>query len=431
MKESLRQAPGPAIAPEVVSDDTHSNLLIGNTLTCVSSATISKTWEPVKKGTGTTDANGNEIFEYVDYVASGTIKDEMDVNNLSSDYYRDMQNTLAKGYIRCTETEAKKAQTSYGQDGKNMSSRVTFSNEVAYYRSQFLVDVIKSLDQKNPIDTVVQDYQIAWSCGGICQDLANKSAASSCRPVYVSELLLGLQSEPLYYSSKDSSPTTFPSDIISAVNSYYPSSYSSRSKGKTFSPLSKSLYTLMYQQLNFIPKGNLNSKVNVYNYTNYTSKATKKDSTNRVIPAGAAAAYGTSEEVFKKLRFSTQTKLANSSLCDNVGTNSDSSRDNTLDNKFSLSADDNHYADVSAGQSYTQKVDIKVENIQNKNVETVAQTAETGMSNLVFDEKAKKIREESFASTTNLNKNSAVSDPYRPNLFYKQLQKSLRFSNWL
>lgn len=431
MKESTRIAPGPALAPEVPSDNTYSNTLVGDTLTCESFSTISKTWDPVKKDTGTTDANGNAIYEYVDYVASGTIEDEMELKNLSSDYYRDLQSLIGKGSIKCTDEAVKKTQNSYNIDGTSFSSRGIPYRELAYYRSHFLVDIVKSLDQNNPVDTPVQDYQIIWSCGGTCQELTNTSSASSCRPVYVSELLFGLQNESLYYPTKDSSPTTFPSEIVNAVNSYYSSSYSSRSKGKTFSPLTKDLYKFIYKQLVFIPKGNLNSKVTTYNYSDYTSQTTNPSSVNRTIPNGAAAAYTPSQEILSKIAPSKQTKLANSSLCNDVGVNTEIARDNTLDTKFTLSASDNHFANVEAGNSYTQEVDIRVVTTQDAKVESVAQTTEQALSNLVPYKDSQNTVKESFASTTNTNKNSAVSDPSRPDKFYKLVRSYLRPSSWL
>lgn len=431
MKSSTRSAPGPALAPEVPSDNTYSNTLVGDTLTCESSSKIYKTWDPVQKDTGTTDANGNPIYEYVDYVASGTIKDEMEIKNLSSDYYRDLQSLIAKGSIKCTDEAIRKTQNSYNMDGTSFSSRGVPYRELAFYRSHFLVDIAKSLDQSNPVDTPVQDYQIAWSCGGKCQDLTNTSASSSCRPVYVSELLFGLQNESLYYPTKDSSPTSFPSDIISAINSYYASSYSSRSKGKSFAPLSRDLYKLIYKQLVFIPKGNLNSKVTTYNYSDYTSKTTVPSSIDRTIPNGAASAYGASQEILGKFIPSGQTKLANSSLCDDVGVNTEIARDNTLDSTFTLSASDDNFANVEAGQSYTQEAEIRVVTTQDAKVESVAQTTEQALSNLVPFKVSQNTAKESFASTTNTNKNSAVSDPSRPDKFYKLIRSYLRPSSWL
>lgn len=187
----------------------------------------------------------------------------------------------------------------------------------------------------------------------------------------------------------------------------------------------------MYQQLVFIPKGNLNSEINVYNYSDYSSGTTQKTTVNRVIPGGASASHQFTADIFERLSPSKQSRLPNSSLCNNVGVNSEISRDNTVDNKFILSATDNNFANVSAGNSHTQEVKVKVVNVQNAAVESVAQSVETGISNLVPFKTSEKINKESFASTTSTNKNSAVSDPYRPDIYIKQLQESLRPSSWL
>lgn len=431
MKTSTRSPPGPALAPEVVSDDTHSNTLVGDTIVTVSTSTISKSWEPPKRDTGTTDSSGNHIYEYYDYTASGTITSEMDTKNLSNNFYRDFQSFISKGSIKCSEKKAKQTQTSFDMDGSNFSSRAVPYKEIAYYRSQFLVEDVKSLDQKNPIDTVVQDYQIAWSCGGNCQELTDKSSTSSCRPVYISELLFGLQDESLYYSSKTSSPAKFPSDIISAVNSYYSSSYSSRSNGKNFSPLSKDIYKLMYRQLTYIPKGNVNSTVTAYNYSDYTDKKTVKTTVNRTLPNAASASHVFSAEILSKVNPSKQGSLSNANL-ENTSVNSQIARDQTQNDKVTLSADDNAYANVKAGESYTQNVDIQIETVQRAETIDVTKTAEQAYSNLIPFNSSKNIRQQSFASTTSTNQNNSISDPgNRADSLYQVMRSYLRPSSWL
>lgn len=438
MQKSTRSAPKNAIAPEVVSNDTHSNTLVGDTITTVSTSEISKSWTPPQRDTGKVDSEGNHIYEYYDYTASGTITGEMDTKNLSNNYYRDFQSFISKGSLKCSTKEAKKIQTSFDMDGSNFSTRAVPYKEIAYYRSQFLVEDIKSLDQKNPIDTVVQDYQIAWSCGGTCQELTDKSKTSSCRPIYLSELLFGLQDKTLYYSSKTSSPTTFPSDIISAVNSYYSSScssstscYSSRSNGKSFSPLSKTTYEMMYKQINFIPKGNVNSTVTAYNYSDYTNNQTTKTTVNRTLPNAASASHVFSEEILKKINPSNQDSLSNATL-ENTSVNSDIARDQTQDDKLTLSATDNNFANVKAGQPYTQKVNVKIETVQKKETVDVAKVSEQTFSNIIPFEAGKNTRNQAFASTTSTNENNSISDPgYRADLLYQEMRSYLRPSSWL
>jgi hypothetical protein len=440
MQPSTRSAPGPALAPEVVSNNTYSNTLKDNPITCDGTTSISKTWQPVQQDTGTTDSNGSQISEYVPYDAND-LTGEMDVKNLSNNYYRDFQSFFARGSIKCTESKAKANFYSFDLDGSSASLRATPTREIIYYRSQLLVDVAKSLDEINPIDTVIQDYQIAWSCGGNCQELADKSDTSSCRPVYLSELLFGLKNQKIYYSSPDSVPTNFPSGAISAVGSYYSSScssstscYSLRSKGKTFSPLSPTVYLLMYNQINFVPKGNANSKVTVINYNGYDQSNDKPISPvpttfDRTLPNAAAATAKTGNLDF--MIYSGQSNLSNASLCDSVTTNSEIARDQTVAATIALFVNGTIKSNVPAGQTYDKSVSINVSSTNDAQVVANTQTNEKAYANLIPFETGKNNRQQAFSSTTTTNKNNPIPDPgNRADLLYLQMQSYLRPSSW-
>jgi hypothetical protein len=436
MVNSTRSAPGPALAPEVVSNNTYSNTLVGNTIICNGQTSIGKTWPPVQQDTGTTDSNGNHIYEYVPYDANGPITGQMDVKNLSNNYYRDFQTFFARGSIKCTEAEVKDAFTDFNADGSSASLRATSSRQIAYYRSQLLVEVAQSLNQKNPVDTVVQDYQIAWSCGGTCQELTTSSDTSSCRPVYLSELLFGLQNESLYYSTSNSTPTTFPSDIISAINSYYPTSYSSRSKGKTFSPLSVDTYKLMYNQINFVPKGNVNSQVTVVNYNGYDQNSDSPinpvpTTFNRTLPNAAAATSDVGNLTF--MTYSGQNNLPGASLCDNVTTNSESAQDQTVDASIPLYVNGTIKSNVPPGTTYSKTIHTDVSSTTDDQVVTNAQINEKAYANLIPAStlKNKNLSTAAFSSTTTTNQNNPIPDPgNRADLLYQQMKSYLRPASW-
>ena len=444
MQNSTRSAPGPALAPEVVSNNTYSNTLVGDTIICNGQTEIGKTWPPVQKDTGTTDSNGNHIYEYVPYDAQGPVTGEMDVKNLSNNYYRDFQTFFARGSIKCTEAEAKKDFTNFDNDGTSASLRATPYRQIAYYRSQLLVEVVQSLDQNNQVDTVVQDYQIAWSCGGICQTLTTTQSTSSCRPVFLSELLFGLKDQSLYYADSNSDPTAFPSKATSAVSSYYSSAcssstscYSSRSKGKSFSPLSLDLYKLMYQQINYVPKGNVNSKVTVTNYNGYDQNSDSPinpvpTTFDRTLPTAAAATAKTGNLTF--LTYSGQSNLSNASLCSNVTTNSEIAKDQTVDATIPLYVNGTIKSNVPAGQTYSKKIPIAVSSTTDNQVVTNAQINEKAYANLIPAStlEDKSLLTQSFSSTTTTNKNNPIPDPgYRADNLYKEMQSLLRPSSWL
>jgi hypothetical protein len=444
MKSSTRKAPDIAPSREGISEDSYSNTLIGDTITCEGTTTISKSWAPEQKNvdTGTTDSNGNHIYEtvYVDYDANGPIESQMDVKNLSNDYYRNFQTFFARGGIKCTESRAKADFTNFDIEGTGAALRATPYKQLMYYRSQFLTEVAQSLNQKNPVDTVAQDYQIAWSCNGSCQEIGSDST-SSCRPIYVSEIIFGLQSEAIYYDSPDSSPTTFPSSVLTNINGHYSGScsgnygcYSSRSNNKTFVPLTKDLYKLMYSQLNFVPKGNVNSKVTVTNYDGYnTVSKTKtnpvKTTFDRNLPA-AAAAYSNQAQALNLLTYNGQKKLSNTSICDNVETNSNIAQDQPQPTAVPLYVKGT-FQHVPAGQSYSHSEDIEVKTTYNAQVKNNTELLENAYLNLIPFEKTKNYQDMAFSSTTTTNQNNPIPDPgNRADAIYKEMRSMLRPSSW-
>ena len=433
MQPSTRSPPGPALAPEVPSDDTYSNTLKTNTTTCNDSTVISNSWEPVKKDTGTTDASGNPIIDYVDYDAID-LSSQMDIKNLSNDFYRNFQLFFARGGIKCTEAEAKLDFNNLEADGSGAALRSTPISQILYYRSQFLLEVAKSLDQTNLFDTVAQDYQIAWSCSGNCQELTNET--KDCRPVYVSEIIFGLQTEKIYYSTPNANPSTFPSEALALVKNHYATDYSSRSNGKAFSPLSKSIYETMYQQLNFVPKGNADSKVTVTNYDGYNTVAKTKTNPapttfNRTLP-NAAAATSQEAQVLSYVNPTAQNNLSNASLCDSVQTNSNIATDKPAVGNILLYVK-GLFQHVPAGESYSHSESLEVASTYDTQVVSNTQVAEKAYANMIpvsiLDKK--NLLNQAFSSKTSTNQNNPIPDPgYRADMLYREMQSLLRPSSW-
>jgi len=430
MKTSTRSAPNPTSpVQEVVCDDCYSNLLKAeNTFTCDSVVSASKKWDPVQEGTGETDANGNEIQEYVDYDAVGPITGKVNIKDISNNYYRDYQTFFARGGVKCTEESAKAYQTKIGADGSGTSEHATPYSQILFYRSQLLSEIAQSLDQENSIDTVAQDYQIAWSCGGLCQEIGSQSINNSCRPVYATELIFGLQDEANYYSSLDSSPTTFPSQILTNIQSYYANNcsspygcYSSRSKGKTFSPLSKNIYALMFDQFNYIPKGNVNTKVAVTNYnctdSNGNPSCPVVKYVNRPLPNAASA---NANQNLSFLIYDTQPSLPNPSYCDNVQINTQAI-DHTPDTDLPLSAA--FFKRVLAGNSLEKKIDFKLTSTVNSQGLDNAKIAEMAFFNLIPYSQTELLKDKAFSSTSDQNTPPDVG--FRAESAYKQVQSLL------
>ncbi|MFA5026233.1 MAG: hypothetical protein WC503_07060, partial [Candidatus Shapirobacteria bacterium] len=442
MQPSTRIAPGPAIAPEVPSNDTYSNTLKVDTVNCNGVKTLSNTWEPEKKDIGTTDQNGQPKQEFVPYDAKD-LDGEMDVKNLSNDYYRNFQLFFAKGGIKCTEAAARKSMNDLSAAGSNASQRVPPAAEVLFRRSQFLSEVALSLNQTDKLDTVTQDYQIIWSCSGTCQEMSNESAGN-CRPVYASEIIFGLQNEKIYYPSLGADPTNFPGSVLTAIKSHYSGNcsgdygcYSERSGGKTFSPLSKSAYLLLNKQINFVPKGNADNKVTVINWGGYNTVARQRINPSptvfhRTLPNAAAA---TAKETQKSLSFINPTQqedLPNASLCDSVETNSYEAQDAPVTGIIGLFVH-GIFQHVPAGESYSHSESIDVTSTYDNQVVPNAQTAEKAWSNMLPDTVLKKqgLIDQKFSSKTNANKDNPIPDPgYRANNMYIQMSRLLNPTSW-
>lgn len=444
MKESTRKAPGIAPSQEGISEDSYSNTLKNNTIVCEGSTTISKTWAPEQKTvkTNKVDSEGNPIYEtiYVDYDANGPIEGQIDVKNLSNDFYENFDIFFARGGIKCTESRAKDVFTKFDVTGLGAALRASTHAQILFYRSQLLSDIAASLDQKNPVDTVAQDYQIAWSCAGTCQEISNESNTSSCRPIYVSEIIFGLQNEAIYYPSPDNSPTNFPQSVLTNINGHYSGScsgnygcYSSRSNGKKFVPLSKELYELMYSQLNFLPKGNVNSKVTVTNYEGYnTVSKTKTNPTkttfDRNLPA-AAPAFSAQAQAINLLSYVKQDKTQ-PNLCDSVETTSNIARNQPQPTSVPLYVKGT-FQHVPAGESYSHSEEIDIATTYDKQVADNAADISDNLLNLVTYEKAKLIKEKAFSSITTTNQNNPIPDPgNQADAAYVEFRSSIRPSTW-
>lgn len=444
MKTSRRDAPGPALAPEVPSNDTYSNTLKENNINCQGVVGLSKTWEPEKKATGTTNASGQPVEEFVPYDAKD-LESEMDVKNLSNDYFRNFQSFFARGGIKCTEERAKRNFNSLSMDGSSASLRATPHTQVLYSRGQFLSEVALSLyEGGTPHDTVVQDYQVAWSCSGTCQELTNKSV-SGCRPIYASEIIFGLQNEAIYYPSPGADPTTFPGGVLTAVRSHYGSNcagddygcYKKRSGGETFSPLSRDLYQLMFKQINFVTKGNADNKITVIRYGDYDTAAQKKINPSptifhRTLPNAAAASANESQKSLSYVNPTQQKNLPNANLCDNVKVNSETARDlpkPALISLFALGL----FKHVPAGESWHQSETNEITSTNENQVVPNTQTAEQAFANMIPGTVLKKqdLINQEFSSKTTVNKDYPIPDPgYRANLLYRQMLSLLRPSTW-
>ena len=113
--------------------------------------------------------------------------------------------------------------------------------------------------------------------------------------------------------------------ILTPVLSHYSGNcgtygcYSQRSGGKTFVPLPKEDYLLFYKQLNYVPKGNVNSRVTVTNYHGYDTTNDRPinpvdETHDRTLP-NAAAAYSPQSTTLSFVNPSQQKPLDNTDIC--------------------------------------------------------------------------------------------------------------------
>jgi len=446
--ETERRSPDPALAPEVPSNNTYSNTLEDNeTITCNGNASADNSWSKEDHKTEVTkvDSNGNSYTEtqYQDYTAEN-LDGEVDLKNLSNEYYRNFQSFFARGSIKCTEEKAKNSFLSLEMNGSSASLRSLPTNQLYYYRSLFLTEAALSLNNSDQFDTVTQDYQIAWDCQSVCTEMSQDKSKldSACRPIYLSEIIFGLQNEAIYYSSPTSDPEFFPTDLLTPILNHYSGScgtygcYSDRSNGKTFVPLTKGNYLLFYKQLNYVPKGNVNSRVTVTNYNGYDiasdTPINPVDTVdNRTLP-NAAAAYSPHSTSLSFVNPSLQEPLENTDMCVDSSVSPLTSRDKPKPKNLETFVK-GIIKFVTGGEDYSKNVSIPINTTYDKKVVDNVKVSEQAFSNMIPSNvlEEKKLLEETFSSKTPANDEPNVVDPgYRSDLLYQEMRSLLRPSSW-
>lgn len=440
INNATRKSPGKAIAPEIPSDDSYSNTLKDNTKTCNGETIVSDSWTP--KSEDVFDENGNKIGTTEIPQDAYNLNGNLDLKNISNEYYRNFQSFFARGAIKCTQEAANKAFNSLEMNGTSASLRSIPSNQINYHRGQFLIKAANSLNESEQLDTVAQDYQLVWDCQGTCKELNSGTDISSCRPVYLSELIFGLQNEKLYYPSPDSEPENFPPNILTPVLSHYSGScgsygcYSQRSEGQSFVPLPKEDYLLFYKQLNYIPKGNVNSKVTITNYHGWdvdsqTATNPQDETYDRTLP-NAAAAYSPNANTLSFVNPSNQKPLENTDICDNTTISSLASRDapQELNIPAFVKGLIKHLA---PGEYFSKSNANHTTSTYDKQIEDNVKTSEQAYSNMLPSKviSDNKLLEESFSSKSSANGEAPIVDPgYRSDKMYQIMRSLLRPSNW-
>ena len=438
MQESSRKAPGPALAPEVPSNDSFSNTL-KNPEVCNGAATLNRTWDPIKKDTGTTNANGEAKKEYVAQDAID-LKGEMDLANLSNNGFRDFHTFLARGEIKSTQEELDKSFTDFSAAGMGSANRATPISDSNVYRSLLLKQASESLNKVDKVDTVTQDYQIAWSCGGALTELSKKP--NGCRPITLSEVFFGLQDEEIYYTSANDPPTTPPGGIISNLDKYFGDKcssdygcYKERFPGKKFSPLSKNTYMFILKQLNYTPKGDVNNKVTVTRYAcleNGEKACPTPTIFNHNYPNAAALLSDQAYNASKMINPANQASLPNTDLCNNTTVNDSNAIDSPPVGLIQLFVN-GLFKHLEPGESYTR---TETNEVKSENTESTVKNsaeAEKTFANLIPNESQQDqgLRDKAFASKTSANANYPITDTFnRGDAFYNSFAKWLRPSSW-
>ncbi|KKR66645.1 MAG: hypothetical protein UU09_C0049G0003 [Microgenomates group bacterium GW2011_GWA2_40_6] len=394
LKDSVRKPPKEALAPEIISNDSFSNTF-KEPLNCHGDTSISRHWDPKEEQTGT-DADGKPIFEFVAQDARD-LNGEMDIKNLSNNGFRNFHTWSARSPISCSSGSVDKNFHDLSVAGQGSANRMTPGLQILYLRGLLLIEAASSLNQTDKQDLITQDAQLVWSCGGSCVELSQKP--KSCRPVTLAEILYGLRSEPLYYSSATSSPTTFPSDIISKLAAYFNGNCNSdygcfqkRFPGVPFSPLSLADYLLIFHQLNPIPRGNVDNRVTVTRYDGYDTAAQKKILPNPNPPA-------------------TDKPPPTSILLFVLGL----------------------FKHLAPGESYDHSETNEIKSSYDPKIISNSAKAENTFINLIPAEEINKnnLVGRPFASKTDTNKDFPLSDPFnRGNDLYTTFGKFLRPAAW-
>jgi len=446
--ETERRPPDPGLAPEVPSNKTYSNTLeVNEKIYCRGNASAQDSWSGEDHTINVTlvDSNGNSYTErqYQDYDANN-LKGGVDLKNLSNEYYRNFQSFFARGSIKCTEEKAKNSFLSLEMNGTSASLRSLPTNQINYYRSLFLTEAALSLNNSDQLDTVTQDYQIAWDCQGSCTEMSQDKSklGSACRPIYLSEIIFGLQNEALYYTSPTANPESFPQELLGPVLSHYSGDcgnygcYSKRSEGKTFVPLTKEDYVLFYKQLNYVPKGNVNTFVTVTNYHGFITFSKTPinpvdEVNNRTLP-NAAAAYSPHSTSLSFVSPSLQEPLENTEMCDDSTVSPLTSRDSPQSKTIATFVI-GLIERVKAKLPFQWSVPIPIKTTYDKKVVDNVKVSEQAFSNMIPSDTLaeKKLLEESFSSKTPANDKANVVDPgYRADLLYQEMRSLLRPASW-
>ncbi len=438
LKDSVRKPPKEALAPEIISNDSFSNTF-KEPLNCHGDTSISRHWDPKEEQTGT-DADGKPIFEFVAQDARD-LNGEMDIKNLSNNGFRNFHTWSARSPISCSSGSVDKNFHDLSVAGQGSANRMTPGLQILYLRGLLLIEAASSLNQTDKQDLITQDAQLVWSCGGSCVELSQKP--KSCRPVTLAEILYGLRSEPLYYSSATSSPTTFPSDIISKLAAYFNGNCNSdygcfqkRFPGVPFSPLSLADYLLIFHQLNPIPRGNVDNRVTVTRYDGYDTAAQKKILPNptvfhRNLPNAAALFSNQAPDVVSLVNPGSQPPLPDTDLCNNTTVNPPATDKPppTSILLFVLGL----FKHLAPGESYDHSETNEIKSSYDPKIISNSAKAENTFINLIPAEEINKnnLVGRPFASKTDTNKDFPLSDPFnRGNDLYTTFGKFLRPAAW-
>jgi len=436
VKNSSRQPPKTVLAPEVVSDDAFSNTLKDSPEICSGAAGLSKTWPPKKETVEDEQGNSVDVFVAQD---ARDLDGEMDLVNLSNNGFRDFHTFLARGEIKCTQDDLDTSFKDLTIAGQGSASRSTPQADINVLRSLLLKQAAESLNQKKKVDTITQDYQVAWSCQGSCTELSKKPGG--CRPVTLSEILFGLRSQQIYYTSRTAPPTFPPGDIISKLSQYFGNNCSSdygcfqnRFGGQVFSPLSVGTYLFMLKQLNYTPKGNVNNRITVIRYDCYNGEKACPSPTifNRNLPNAAALLSDQAYSASKMINPAGQASLPNTDLCDNTIVNPAPAIDKPPIGIITLFVH-GLFKRLAPGETYSHSETNEIYSDYDQKSTKNSAEAEKTYANFVpaATQKQEGLKEKAFSSKTPANQNYPIPDAFnRGDAYYTTFAKLLIPASW-
>lgn len=262
---------------------------------CDTTITISQTFSPRLVSTGRTDPDtGAPIYEYTPYNPD-QIADRIEKNEVSNRGAPNAEQFAnPPDNFHQSPSERRDALSNY--TGISAAYRMTSAKSQTELKDRLLLEVPLFLDPHpdGSVDTDVNEEQVAWGCQDQCFHLGcgKPQNQGSCRPIYLSEIAwYRLVYRPQPFNEKI--VQNYSSDQLirlkSILSQYYSCNNGScgylleHSQTDYFQLLKNECYQKIYDNLNLVSTGSLDTTVLIHNQDTGSTETTQ---VTRMIPAG-------------------------------------------------------------------------------------------------------------------------------------------------